>query len=192
MRRLALTILIAASCWRNLEAQDVGFPPYGSFEDGQFDSINRENLDVHFEIPLLSVPGRGLDFSATLLNDSLIWRRSGNLWVPRVDSTGAPVIGWNVDVMSGSTSHVTETVECGKPGSGFRHSGYVFTDPSGTRHPFPLSFYSSANCGATDPRTATAPDDSGYYIDATGPNNPIVYVSSFPKSLRVKADKPVE
>ncbi len=60
----------------------TGFPPYGSFEDGRFDAVNRQNLNVNFAIPIVSVPGRGFPLSHTLVYDSLIWNKAGSVWLP--------------------------------------------------------------------------------------------------------------
>jgi hypothetical protein len=53
----------------------VGFPQYGSMQQGGIDAINLQNLNAHFEIPVVSVPGRGTNFNYSLVYDSLVWNR---------------------------------------------------------------------------------------------------------------------
>ena len=50
----------------------TGFPPYGSFSPGTFDTVNNANLNVHFSIPVISKAGRGLPFSYALTYDRLV------------------------------------------------------------------------------------------------------------------------
>jgi hypothetical protein len=59
----------------------TGFPPFGSFSGGPFDTINNANLNIHFEIPIVSKAGRGLPFNAVLTYDSSIWQDSLGSWV---------------------------------------------------------------------------------------------------------------
>ena len=51
----------------------TGLYPYGSFDNVGFDSIDRGSLNVHFSIPVVSKPGRGLGFSYQLVYDGLVW-----------------------------------------------------------------------------------------------------------------------
>ena len=109
MKRSVLVLsafLMAGAAW----AQDpaTGFPPYGSFEVGRFDAVNRRNLNVNFAIPIVSVPGRGTDFSFPLVYDSLIWQRvtsgSTTTWSPVTDKSGDATWGWTKDWPVGSIS----------------------------------------------------------------------------------------
>ena len=84
---LLLVALILVS-WTSAQAQTTGFPPYGSFAAGRFDAVNRQNLNVNFAIPVVSTPGRGIDFGFSIVYDSLIWRQSGGAWVPVTNSAG--------------------------------------------------------------------------------------------------------
>ena len=47
-----------------------GFPPFGSFSGGPFDTIDNANLNIHFEIPIVSKAGRGLPFKFAMNYDS--------------------------------------------------------------------------------------------------------------------------
>src|SRR5262245_2523457 len=172
----SIALLVAGLFATSAMAQDVGLPPFGSLEDGGFDTVNRENLNVHFSIPLVSVPGRGMDLGAALRYDSIVWQKVDSTWKP-VDDEGIATFGWKTETPTGSTSFSDNELCCGIhciPGHAF--FGYVFTDPSGTKHSFPVSFVSSENCGGpTGPRTAEASDDSGYFLDATFPRSPVVF-----------------
>jgi hypothetical protein len=44
----------------------TGYPPYGSFEVGVFDGVNRGNLNTNFSIPVTHFKGRGLDVNVAL------------------------------------------------------------------------------------------------------------------------------
>jgi len=59
----------------------TGLQPFGSFSSGPFDIVNNGDLNVHFEIPIVSKAGRGLPFSS--FSPSTLW--SGSQWYP-----GAP------------------------------------------------------------------------------------------------------
>ncbi|HEV8523364.1 MAG TPA: hypothetical protein VGQ71_02605, partial [Terriglobales bacterium] len=150
----------------------TGFPPFGSFEEGRFDAVNRQNLNVNFVIPMVAVPGRGVGFQFGLSYDSLIWKRSFNSWVP-ANFTGQSW-GW-AGTPIGQPYYNVETVYCGEPPFPVDHFyGYVYVDPAGTRHPFGVDNYSIQTCWTATP-TGFATDNSGYYIDATDPYLPIVY-----------------
>ncbi len=157
----------------------TGLPPFGSFEVGPFDILNRQNLNVHFAIPIVSTPGRGLNFNFAIPYDSLVWQKSGSAW------TTASGLGWNKFIGTGSTSFVSASLKCkvlnpdGTFGWEFytEYSGYSYQDPAGTLHSFDLDFALNAtDCGPdTGPRTGYATDISGYYMDATSPSHPVLY-----------------
>ena len=58
----------------SLAAQaQTGLYPYGSFDNVGFDTIDRGSLNVHFDIPVVTKPGRGIGFSYRLVYDGLVW-----------------------------------------------------------------------------------------------------------------------
>ena len=67
-------------------AQNTGFPPFNSFQNAQFDSINLANLNIHFGADIEHKAGRGTPFDYVLSYDSLIWTIVNNTWTP--------VTGW--------------------------------------------------------------------------------------------------
>jgi hypothetical protein len=82
MLRLRSLVVLALSCFfsSNLTAQapGTGLYPFGSFDYRGFDSINIGNLNVHFEIPIVSKPGRGQAFGYSLVYDGLVWAPVGS------------------------------------------------------------------------------------------------------------------
>lgn len=84
--KFVLAGLLTAGSGAAQSPPGTGFPPYGSFENGRFDVVNRQNLNFNFGIPVVSRPARGMDFSLALNYNSLIWKRvsvgSNNYWQP--------------------------------------------------------------------------------------------------------------
>ncbi len=167
MRR-ALLLLLFLAFVAHASAQEpmTGYPPYGSFQNGQFDAVNHQNLNVNFAIPIVSSPGRETALAFAIRYDSLIWRRNGNAWSPV--TSGVSYRGWKTDSVLGSIVYSMSMVLCGlqKP----RHYyDFAYVDPAGTRHDFDLDFYSEeTDCGfPTGPREGYAIDGSGYYLDAS-------------------------
>ncbi len=121
------------------------FPPLGDFAGGPFDTVNLANLDVHFEIPVFSRPGRGIPFHYNLSYDSLIWvpvsSNGVTSWVP-VNNWG-----WRA-VTEAATGYVdygySSDVECDYSYGGVQYIGgytdtstnFVYHDPAGGLHPF--------------------------------------------------------
>jgi RHS repeat-associated protein len=161
----------------------TGFPPYGSFEHGRFDAVNRYSLNTNFSLPIVTSPGRGYNFKFATNYNSLIWTRSSGVWTPVTDQSGNPTWGWQTKSAVGHTGYVSATIRCrvfnddGTFGYQFVtvYSAYSYTDPLGTVHYFDISFGANTNCGFdTGPRTGYAIDGSGFYLDATMPASPQV------------------
>jgi RHS repeat-associated protein len=163
-----------------LRAQ-TGLPPFGSFTQGGFDTINNQNLNIVFSIPIASSTGRGLPLNLNLSYNSLIWSKSGTTWFP------TPSWGWQKDFpVGGSVSYTTYSsnpVKCYQ-GSSFTwviittYKNYVYTDALGTSHGFPVDYWESGcplggqyNGGTYPPAHAT--DGSGYLLSAAY-DNPVV------------------
>ncbi len=179
-----LVLLFTATAF----AQDpaTGFPPFGSLEAGGFDAINRQNLNVNWAIPLVSAPARAGSFRSGIVYDSLIWKLSGgspNAWTPVTDKSGNPTWGWKKEWPSGmsSFSKWTRQTKCFDEFGGWwwapiiTWSNYAYTDMAGTRHAFSVSWTSNA-CTGSESGTSTgyATDLSGFYIDITNPDSPLV------------------
>ncbi len=184
---LAVALFLAGVAF----AQDpvTGFPPFGSFQDGQFDGINRQNLNVNFAIPVASNPARGGNFSFSIVYDSLAWKQvttgSTTTWSPVTDSDGTPNWGWKKDLVLGSIFYAVRTRTC-KDYDGVPpiiitiryYTAYSFIDRFGTRHNFAVTVGTGGFCGLRDVETGFATDNSGYYLDATDPTSPIFFDKS--------------
>src|SRR3989442_14439066 len=82
----------------------TGLPPFGSFQSAGFDTMNLQNLNDNFSIPVVSVPGRGTDFAFSITFNSLMWQKqigTPNTWQPVVDASGNPTWGWQKDIYGG-------------------------------------------------------------------------------------------
>ncbi len=181
MRRCGLiicSILFVGSVFAQEPAR--GFPPYGSFQDGQFDSVNLENLNVSFSIPIVSVPGRGLNLSHALTYNSLIWYQLPNgygkswYWADGMLTEPGP----------GNILYDFQEEMCNETEVAYHYYNYRFEKPDGTVHNFGLDFYDTPTfCNFwTGPTAHFAEDGSGYFMDATDPLYPIVYT---PAGVRV-------
>ncbi len=161
-----------------------GLPPYGSFEVGKFDTINRQNLNINFAIPIVSSPGRGMNLQFSIVYDSLVWGRAATFWYPA--SSG--IWGWKTDSVVGTLSYSFSSRLCRDDGlTDYHRFSYSYSDEEGTEHKFAVDFWegeTACNFGPIGPRTGVATDGSGYQLDATNtfPDDPIV---SAPNGIRV-------
>lgn len=117
------------------------------------------NRNFGFNLPVVSLPGRGLDLSLPLFYNSLLWHKSTN------PSNGATWMTYDVD--------------SGYPGQGFRlgygqiedqgSAGFTLTESNGTRHA--LVSAGSGNYTTNDGSFITFTGGSGwgtlYYPDGT-------------------------
>jgi hypothetical protein len=178
MRRVLLFLSVLL-CADGLFAQNRGFPMYGSFENGSFDSVNLQNLNTFFSIPVVSENGRGMNFQMAIVRNSLIWQNSGNAW------TMVYKQGWgNWPVGTIPYSYTTGTCTYFVNGrkytqTTYNYFGYSYVEPDGTSHAFGISFTMIPSpCpghGTIGSTTGYATDSSGYYVNATSPTAPVVY-----------------
>ena len=151
----------------------TGFPPYGSFSPGTFDTVNNANLNVHFTIPIISKAGRGLPFSYALTYDSSFWFPAVS-WMPWGNGWGwsggkpLPVMGY--------INYGTTLQSCNIQGTIYyydQYMGFAYNDTLGTTHLFPATLTVSNGQGTPCPSpppytgTATAGDGSGYTISVS-------------------------
>lgn len=184
---IALVVLFVANS-AAAQAPNAGFPKYGSFESGSSDSVNRQNLNSNFSIPIINQRARGLNLSFAIAYNSLMWQNNGTAWVPYSDQNGNPTWGWNQVGVAGYVFQ-TKTVS---QNCIFTYSNVSYVEPNGTSHPFSISYttkVSPCGSGTTGTTTGYATDDSGYYINALTDDGPAVYspdgtkilVGSFPQ-----------
>jgi RHS repeat-associated protein len=193
MRRLALVLFILCSA-PALFAQ-TGFPLYGSFQSGQSDSVNLQNLNTNFQIPLVNTPGRNNNFGLSLAYNSLMWSPSVYGWIPGVPGA-TPNGGWMTTNPIGTLTWLETGTSgnCGRCYAGGDCDGYtetdsyntfVYVDPAGTPHSFGSvhanSTYNSCTDSTTYSQTLTGTSADGlYYINlsANPPSTILVYSRS--------------
>jgi len=177
---LAIALVLAPSC---LQAQNtgIGVSPFGSHTQGGFDTVNNQNVNVVFSIPVASSAGRGMPLALSLVNNSLIYQIVGGAWTPAVDEAGNPTWGWLKDFPPGGTDGWTSgTSVCLLNGQKFYalfiYNGYYYRDAFGTVHNFPGVYQAHNQCNNTWSGTYTgyASDHSGYYINLLPNHFPIV------------------
>jgi RHS repeat-associated protein len=93
---VSLTIALTTAL-SNGQAPPVpgGFPPFNTFSGDSFATVNLANLNTHFEIPLRSLPGRGIPFNSHLDHD-IVWGvptaqtgTSNVMWAPAGSGSSA-------------------------------------------------------------------------------------------------------
>jgi RHS repeat-associated protein len=163
-------------CLATTAHAQLGFPPFGTFQPGGFDAVNLQNLNVNFSIPIMSSRGRGIALNYSMTNNSNIWSPIGGTWyTTSVDSSGNPVFGWTVSgVTGGVTNSATATYSCGSP---LYYSNFIYTDPSGTMHPFNIFYQGTNSCGYATSASGYATDGSGIFISSTGGTSTITLPS---------------
>jgi RHS repeat-associated protein len=139
----------------------TGTPTFGSLQNGDFDSVNLQNLNINLTIPVVNHPGRGLGFQYGLAYNSLVFSKvvgSSTSW--RVGE------GWGAD----QNGYGFLTSQRTTPGFCLQFPGmtitkYGFTDSAGTQHPFSVQTATSNNCGFVNILSGYATDASGYFMD---------------------------
>jgi RHS repeat-associated protein len=157
----------------------TGLPPFGSFQSAGFDTVNLQNLNDNFSIPIVSVPGRGTNFNFSIVFDSLLWQKIGTNWQPAVNASGNATWGWKKDTPGGEVSFhkLTLKVKCGDGTWNYNTtwSSYGYRDVVGTLHGFTLAIY---DIGCTGNQTTTgspnSTDGSGLYVSTNDPDSPVV------------------
>ncbi len=164
-----LICVLACLAILNCAAQvATGTPAFGSYGGGPFDTINLGNLNVHFSIPILNKPGRGMAFSYNLAYDSSIWTpvttNGVTQWQPALNW------GWQgATNILGFLMYNEVTTPCSGGGSTVTWSSFAYIDTSGVAHPFSGSAVElTGTCGTQSPTlTATTTDGSGYTLNFT-------------------------
>ncbi len=139
---LILTVIAVLLCGTSIGQVAIGTPRFGSFGGGPFDTVNLGNLNVHFAIPVVHKVGRGLPFDYDLKNDTSVWYPVGvsgsQTWTP-VGNWGWR--GWTESSM-GYVSYQHGSTKCPPNWTQVEPvvNTYVYHDPWGISHPFPISF----------------------------------------------------
>jgi len=151
------------------QAAGTGLYQFGSFDNRGFDSINIGNLNIHFEIPIVNKPGRGLHFQYSLVYDGLIWQPSSSsgstVWSPDPEWG---IHGQLSDRIMGYLSYQYTLIKCIDTPPHYtmtpRLSNYVYHDGYGQQHAFKFIRDICNNIG-TDGTPMFAKDSSGYSFD---------------------------
>jgi hypothetical protein len=181
MRRFAIILALLISIQTIAQQPGTGVPRFASIQSGGFDGVNRQNLNVLFNIPVVSTAGRGLNLSMSLAYNSLIWQVNGGAWSPVVDANGTPTWGWGRQYPDGQPTYKFAWHRCISNDHHITNNGhynnYKYVDGKGTVHSFAVDFEVNPDypeCENGNPQTGYATDGSGYFLNATDPAFPTV------------------
>lgn len=174
IRKLALlsAALILVHC--SSAIAQTGIPPFSSTTGGP-DVINLGNLNVHFAVPIVHKPGRGIPFDYVMSYDSSIWSPvtsgSSKAW--------QPVLNWGwrgeTEASIGYVPVATFQIPCIHPLQPPTYETVYlalgFNDSFGVLHMAPAQVNTSggAGCSEVDTATAKAKDGSGYTLTLSLP-----------------------
>jgi YD repeat-containing protein len=172
------------------DAGKVGLPINGVFSGGSIDSVQVNNGNLHIDIPLLHLPGIGMDTDVHFVYDNQVFTLTQ---VPYTfGPSGPPTSYWDLITMSRYLASVNDPLsgmfkmgehneqwECGNPPSSLQNATYIeyvmFSDPGGTSHSFPAQGYTQAtdiNCVPFNqmPLGSFSNDAQGVYLteDSSG------------------------
>jgi RHS repeat-associated protein len=171
---LAIVASFAAASLHGQTQVQTGPYPFGPSVSYGFDTINPANLNVHFEIPIISKPGRGgTSFTYNLAYDSSIWSivtvSGQNYWTP------TPTWGWST-ITQAEVGYVTYSEGivggCAISGDGeVAYTGdhdYAYHDQHGIVHPIAGVIAPTNPCGEpVTSFTSSTTDGSGYTVAVT-------------------------
>src|SRR6266849_2539547 len=129
---------------------NTGFPDNGVLSGSNFDNVQVNNGNLHIEIPVETLSGRGQTIAYKFVYDSKGWMFVPQLNLPPNHPWGRIVGQGNLGLnLQGEDSgyHVEyhhEQIQCGWSGDidpfpiyGIHYFGYTLYEPNGTKHPFP-------------------------------------------------------
>ena len=165
-----------------------GFPQYGSFQSFGFGSVNLQNLNFNFTVPLVTSPGRGMNLNFGISYNSSMWS-PGKSWTPAVNSSGQPTWGWNLTSPTGAIPYTYSTGTCDyiqgehvTPYTTHLYNNYAYVEPNGTVHSFPTTYVivpsPCTGHGTYISGSQYATDGSGYFINISSPTGPVVFSPS--------------
>lgn len=160
---LAVLFLLSLSTKPATAQVQTGTPKYESFGGGPFDSVNLGDLNVHFSIPVLHKPGRGMPFNFDITYDSTFWQPTSVGWQP------SPTSGFGGNAMDlGALLYSYGYFNCLYNGSSYPclvYYSFDYTDGFGTSHPFSGAAEWLYTIGVDLPlQNAAAFDGSGYVL----------------------------
>lgn len=166
-----------------------GFPQYGSFQSFGLGSVNLQNLNFSYTIPIETSPSRGMNLNFGISYNSSIWSPSGTAWTPAVNAGGQPTWGWNWISPIGALPYTYSSGTCyyiqGEhvtPYTTHLYNNYAYVEPNGTVHSFPAEYVivpsPCTGHGTYISGSQYASDGSGYFINISSPTAPVVYSPS--------------
>src|SRR5215470_10975215 len=154
-------------------APATGLPRFSTTTSGH-DQINLGNLNVHWEFPIFSKPGRGLPFRLVLTFDNSLWAKNTpsapGFWM---ESLG-PGPGWSIRTTAdgpGGSLVATSAMDICNSITGEtiqQWTQYQYFDSSNVKHDFPGSFLKYDQCHnpfQTSSGPVMASDGSGYLLN---------------------------
>jgi len=188
-RLLCLFVLITAftALAQDTGNQAVGLPANGTFQGSDIDVVQLNNGNLHIEIPLYTLSGRGLAVPVKYVYDSKGWYEYSQdpvggapvyVYPQGVGPGGKGVklapfnnMTWTLaaPLSNGTAFAATYPLPNCTDSHGMNQSGktanFLFKEPNGTGHSFPPFFLTSQNgCGIVSPTLVAAKDGSGYTI----------------------------
>ncbi|MGH2520255.1 MAG: hypothetical protein ACRDF8_10655, partial [Chloroflexota bacterium] len=152
-------------------ATDTGFPVNGAFYGSKFDSVQINNGNLHLELPIATVNGRGQSITYKYVYDSK-FSSPLNQNFPEPASfhfTGGDAFGYT------ASWSVQSSVVCGTTVGGTNetesiYSGFTLTEPDGTRHASPEQVEQDGGNGCVPPTVDTPlPLDDGWILHVGTP-----------------------
>jgi hypothetical protein len=199
---ILILLFVAFISWKPVLAQDVpgqdtatqaiGLPLNGAFSGSSFDNVQINNGNLHIEIPMYTVPGRGLSVPVSLVYDSKGWYAyTPNVvqgspvniyprgWKTLCGSTGQNNMGWTLTApMVGADGppgaypfvvfglSISSSVLCSADQTSV--VTYTYREPNGTSHSFPPVSSPGNQCNNWAPSSVVATDGSGYALLLNG------------------------
>lgn len=156
----------------------IGFPEHGDFSGSDFESVQMNNDNLHIQIPLWSLPGRGLGLDTKYVYDSKGWgfneicsKKTGTCADHASPSPGSHGLGccfgnnlfWSLLLSSSpALTEITGFKGCGSTNA-LTYS-FPFSAPDGTRHHFVPDPIVAPPCASTV-TTLYTDDGSGWALD---------------------------
>lgn len=184
--RARISCCLIVMLWASAAAAQVatGVPPFNSFGGGPFDTIDLADLNVHFQVPIITKSGRGMPFWYVLSYDSSMWMpgtsNGVNTWVR------SPNGGWAAQSsgLTGSITSPSTTTYCydsnGHPLGTIVYISLIYLDPQGTSHEWGdvWTIYNSG-CSGTNITSFSGSngDGSGLVLTAVQGQGGYVYIT---------------
>jgi len=153
VRRLCVLSFLLVAAHICLAQSQVGLPPWSSFASDSLTNVNLANLNTHLEVPIRSLPGRGLPLSVVLSTDTNRLGTPAPLFGPgsqvgwpgtgQITFAWTPVMGNFIayGVGPGSLSFASTIKQCTVGSTNYGqytvYNNFVYLDNHGTVHYFP-------------------------------------------------------